>query len=167
MCFVCDYNVRPRCKSVHFHLCNLKPETFLPRSLIISGGRSRADSIWAEVVDHESISPFGNKFDIRLEVRTQNGSVVKKKKKKKSNAALFAIPTPISYHCSNFFFWSYRFSWLFPYITLLPPPFHHLPANLRRSTWSYETHTNYTYHKKKRQTYLIFSFYKIRFLPCQ
>lgn len=46
--------------------------------------------------------PFGNKFDICLEVRTQNG-VVKKKKKKKSNAALFAVPSPILHHCSNFF----------------------------------------------------------------
>lgn len=43
-------------------------------------------------MDHESISPFGNKFDIRLEVRTQNGSVVRKSK------MLLYLPFQLQFH---------------------------------------------------------------------
>lgn len=60
--------------------------------LIISRGRSRPDSIWGELVDHEGISPLGNKFDISLEVSTQNGNVVRKCK------MLLYLPFQLQFH---------------------------------------------------------------------
>lgn len=52
-------------------------------------------------MDHEGISPVGNKFDIRLEVRTQNGSVVRKSK------MLLYLPFQLQFHIiaqTSFFF---------------------------------------------------------------
>lgn len=109
------------CKGVRLCLYNLKPETYRspyppphppPTPFIISRGKSEPDSIWGEVVDHEGISPVGNKFDIRLEVRTQNGSVVRKSK------MLLYLPFQLQFHIiaqtSFFFFWSYHIFWHFP-----------------------------------------------------
>lgn len=164
MCFVCDYSARPRCKSVHFHLCNLKtwdisppPPYYRRRKEQSRFNLRRGSGSWKHFTSREQIwYPSGSQGPERWCCQ-----------KKKSNAALFAIPTPISHHCSNFFFLivSLFLSFFFIY-TLLPPPSPHIPVNRRRSTWSYETHTTYTYHKKGANLYNIiyiiiyFSFYK-------
>lgn len=115
------------CEGVRLCLYNLKPETYRapypPTPFIISRGKSEPDSIWGEVVDHEGISPVGNKFDIRLEVRTRNGSVVRKSK------MLLYLPFQLQFHIiaqtSYFLILSYflTFSYIFG-----PPPLYHLPA---------------------------------------
>lgn len=171
---------RPRCKCVHLYFYNLKPETFffLSLPLLSAGGRSRPDSIWGEVVDHESVSPFGNKFDIRLEVRTQNGSVVRKSK------MLLYLPFQLQFHIiAQTFFWSYHFFWLFLTFSLLPP----FSPPTSKSSWIYLNfpswssdqlhlqdllqHSRFavkkTEEKGKLWSYCIFSFYKIKFLWCQ
>jgi len=119
-----------RCKCVHSYLYNLKNgESFFLPLIISRGRRCRPDSIWGEVVDHES----GNRFDIRLEVRTQNRSVVRKVKccfirLSNSNFTSFAQTC----------FWSYHFFRLFP---IFLQPFAHLLVNPHGCTYisSYET----------------------------
>lgn len=61
-------------------------------------------------MDHESISPFGNKFDIRLEVRTQNGSVVRKSK------MLLYLPFQLQFHMIAQTFLILSLFLTFPYV---------------------------------------------------
>lgn len=75
-------------------------------------------------MDHEGISPVGNKFDIRLEVRTQNGSVVRKSK------MLLYLPFQLQFHViaqTSFFFLILSNFLTFSYI-FGPLPLYHLPA---------------------------------------
>lgn len=138
MCFVCILSdASSRCKCVHFHLRNLKKKKnwlffffFLPYYQLrkeqtgfnLSGGSGS----WKH-------------FTIREQVWYPSGSQDPERQccqKKKSNVALFAIPTPISHHRSNFFFLilSLRL-WLFLLLFFSPlPPFHLLPVNPREST---------------------------------
>lgn len=181
MCFVCNSNMRPRCKCVRFHLYNLKPETFPPPYYQQRKGRSRPDSIWGEVVDHESVSQFGNRFDIRLKVRTQNGSVVRK------SQMLLYLPFQLQFHIiTQTFLDRITFSDFFLYIYIYffsASTSFHFPINLYGCTSisSHETQTNYTYRmfysnswrwgrlKKRTNSDLIsFStFYEIKFLSRQ
>lgn len=64
---------------------------------------------------------------------------------KESNAALFAVPTPILHHRSNFFSDLIALSFYILQAASLSP------ANPPRSTPSHETQTNYT-HGPKGQT---------------
>lgn len=91
-------------------------------------------------MDHEGISPFGNKFDIRLEVRTQNGSVVRKSKMFRK---MLYLQFQLQFHiiAQTFLILS-----LLPdlyFIFVLLPPFCQLPVKPHRSILSYETQTYY------------------------
>lgn len=126
------------CEGVRLCLYNLKPETYRapyppppppPTPFIISRGKSEPDSIWGEVVDHEGISPVGNKFDIRLEVRTRNGSVVRKSK------MLLYLPFQLQFHIiaqTSFFFDPIIFSDIFLHFWPAAP----LPFT-SNSSWTY------------------------------
>lgn len=114
----------PRCKCVHlYYLKNLRhiytyKYFFFFSALLSAEGREQSRfQFEVEVVDHESASQFGNKFDIRLGVRTQNGSVVREKN---WNVALFAGPTSNFTSPLKLFFWSYHVFWLFPSTVFAP-----------------------------------------------